>query len=408
MSDEGGWWDEPQEEAQPAASKDTDEPEEEDEGKENESSKNEGKVKARKEPIAVPAVSTEKSEAMKIIEAKQRKHEEEEQEALRVMEEGRRLQREKEDEELRRLKEKQAQRKKEREEEERRMEEQKALIEEQRRAEEEARRQKTEQEKQRKLEEAERKKAAAQAAMSGGRNFVIENKQEGQNTIDKFMNISKAKTEMSLNTGELEALKQRTVMDRVKPLALEDLDGAGLKAKAEEMWKTIIQLETSKYDLVERFKRQEYDLKELNERQRQISHKRHLAQGLDPEAANSRFPPKVQLISKYERRTDRRTFGERKSLFEVDLKKSEQKELIKPKGKVRADWVKPGKGKSTSSAPDDEEGANGDEEGGGGGEVSRKASVKAAPEREEEREEQGTVVEQAEAVAAEDEGDSLW
>ena len=77
----------------------------------------------------------------------------------------------------------------------------------------------------------------------------------------QFMNISKAKTEMSLNTGELEALKRKTVQDRVKPLSLEDLDNAGLKAKAEELWKTIVNLETSKYDLSERLQRQEYDVR---------------------------------------------------------------------------------------------------------------------------------------------------
>jgi hypothetical protein len=74
------------------------------------------------------------------------------------------------------------------------------------------------------------------------------------------MNISKAKTEMSLNTGELQALKMRTINERVKPLALSDLDNVGLKAKAEELWKTIVVLETSKYDLAERATRQEYDV----------------------------------------------------------------------------------------------------------------------------------------------------
>ena len=74
------------------------------------------------------------------------------------------------------------------------------------------------------------------------------------------MNISKAKTEMSLNTGELEALKERTVGDRVKPLSLSGLDNAGLKQLAEQLWKQIIQIETSKYDLDERSKRQEYDV----------------------------------------------------------------------------------------------------------------------------------------------------
>ena len=74
------------------------------------------------------------------------------------------------------------------------------------------------------------------------------------------MNISKAKTEMSLNTNELQALKLRTINERVKPLALDDLDNASLKAKAEELWKTIVVLETSKYDLAERSTRQEYDV----------------------------------------------------------------------------------------------------------------------------------------------------
>lgn len=74
------------------------------------------------------------------------------------------------------------------------------------------------------------------------------------------MNISKAKTEMSLNAGELDALKKKTVLDRVKPLKIEHLDHAGLKAYAEELWKQIINLETAKYDLFERSGRQEYDV----------------------------------------------------------------------------------------------------------------------------------------------------
>lgn len=74
------------------------------------------------------------------------------------------------------------------------------------------------------------------------------------------MNISKAKTEMALNAGELDALKKRTMVDRIKPLATESLDNAGLKNYAEELWKQIIQLETAKYDLNERSTRQEYDV----------------------------------------------------------------------------------------------------------------------------------------------------
>ncbi|OQV19281.1 putative Troponin T [Hypsibius exemplaris] len=281
----------------------------------------------------------EKTEAQKMIEAKQKKHEEEESARLRDLEEQRRLEREKEEEELRRLKEKQAQRKKEREEEEAKQEEMKRQAEEQRREQEEARRLEKEAEKAKRQEEAERKKAAAMASVVGGRNFVIEKKGENS-TMDKFMNISKAKTEMSLNTNELEALKVRTINDRVQPLSLSGLGANELKQKAEQLWKQIVQLETDKYDLSERSKRQEYDLKELNERQRQINRQKYIAQGVDPEA-NARYPPKVQIISKYERRTDRRTFGDRKVLFDGS-KVEEQKEILKPKGVLRDEkaWIK--------------------------------------------------------------------
>lgn len=81
-------------------------------------------------------------------------------------------------------------------------------------------------------------------------------------------------------------------------------------------------------------------LKELNERQRQINHKKHVAQGLDSEVANTRYPPKVQLISKYERRTDRRTFTERKTLFEQDKKIEEPKERVEVAAKTRDSWIK--------------------------------------------------------------------
>ncbi|XP_055346725.1 troponin T, skeletal muscle-like [Paramacrobiotus metropolitanus] len=297
--------------------------------------RDEEKVKARKEEP-----KEQKTEAQLLMEAKARKHEDEESARLREIEEQRRIQREKEDEELRRLKEKQAQRQKQREEEERALEQQKKQLEEQRKREEEDRKQKAEEDKRRKQEEAERKKAAAAAAMSGGRNFVIDKEKKGESTIDKFMNISKAKTEMGLNSNELEALKRKTISDRIKPLSVEGLDNTGLKAKAEELWKLIIQVETAKYDLEERAKRQEYDLRELNERQRQINKKKYEAAGLDAEQASSRFPPKVRIVSKHERQVDRRTFGDKRGLFDTSNKKDDKPELNKPLAKKRETWIK--------------------------------------------------------------------
>ncbi|OQV23772.1 putative NADH dehydrogenase [ubiquinone] 1 alpha subcomplex subunit 8 [Hypsibius exemplaris] len=324
----------------------------------------------------------EKTEVQQILEAKMKKQEEDDTDRIKEIEEARRLEREKEDEELRKLKEKQAQRKKERELEDQKMEEQRRQLEEKRRQEDEQRKQRMEDEKRKKQELQEMKKAAAQAAMVGGRNFVIEKDKEGGNsTIDKFMNISKAKTEMSLNTGELQALKMRTINERVKPLALSELDNVALKAKAEELWKTIVVLETSKYDLAERSTRQEYDLKELNERQRQMNVKKHVAQGLDAGAANSPYPPKVQLISKYERRTDRRTFQERKAIFEVETKRLEDlaAELQKPAAKTREAWVKPKKSAGDEDGEEDNEENGEANEEGGGAEPAEEEEESSAP-----------------------------
>ena len=40
------------------------------------------------------------------------------------------------------------------------------------------------------------------------------------------------------------------------------MDGSDLKAKATELWDQIVKLETEKYDLEERVKRQDYDVRE--------------------------------------------------------------------------------------------------------------------------------------------------
>ncbi|GFY09484.1 troponin T [Trichonephila clavipes] len=58
-------------------------------------------------------------------------------------------------------------------------------------------------------------------------------------------------------------------------------------------------------------------LKELSERQRQINRSKALKKGLDPsKALSGKYPPMINVASKYERRLDRRNFGDKKSLFE--------------------------------------------------------------------------------------------
>merc|ERR1712007_392413 len=66
----------------------------------------------------------------------------------------------------------------------------------------------------------------------------------------------------------------------------------------------------------ERQKRQDYDLKELKERQKQQLRQKAMGKGLDPEAFTGKHPPKIRMFSKYERRTDTRTYGDRKKLYE--------------------------------------------------------------------------------------------
>merc|ERR1719250_387332 len=82
-----------------------------------------------------------------------------------------------------------------------------------------------------------------------------------------------------------------------------------------ELWENIVRLETEKYDLEERQNRQHYDLKELSERQTQRLRLKAIRMGLDAEALTGKYPPKIHMYSKYERRTDIRTYGDKKQLF---------------------------------------------------------------------------------------------
>jgi len=263
-----------------------------------------------------------KTEAELAMLAQKRKHEEEEEAKLAHYEEQRRIQREKEEEELRLLKEKQERRKREREEEDRLMAERKAAEEERRRQEDEERKAKAEADRARK-EEEKRKRQALMAGLqaSGGPNFEITKKDAQAEKFDKFGNIVKAKAEMGLTKEQQEEQKKKALADLCKPIEVSGLSVDALKAKIKEMHERIGRLEGVKYDLEKRRDRQEYDLKELNERQRQISRNKALKKGLNPdEVANSPHPPKVAVASKYDRQIDRRSYHDRYSLFEAPPK----------------------------------------------------------------------------------------
>lgn len=207
--------------------------------------------------------------------------------------------------------------------------------EEARQREQEEKRIKEEEAKRKRLEEAERKRQQMQEAMkkqreAAKRSFAMNKKSDGVVTADITSVASLGRSDIIKTKEQLAEEKKIAMQFRVKPLNIDNLGLEELKKKANELWEQIVQAESDRYDLEERQKRQEYDLKELSERQRQINRNKALKKGLDPEALSGKYPPKLQVASKYERRLDRRDFGDKKNLFEGGwdkLTKEEQEKL---------------------------------------------------------------------------------
>merc|ERR1711973_334625 len=113
---------------------------------------------------------------------------------------------------------------------------------------------------------------------------------------------------------------------------------------------------------------QDYELKELNERRKLQLRNKAIKKGLDPEAFCGSHPPKIHMFSKYERRTDTRTYGDRKKLYEggAEIVRAEwleqmRKEKVgewnkRPKAKLPK-WcgVRPGKKEGDPETPEGEE-----------------------------------------------------
>merc|ERR1711893_346179 len=145
-------------------------------------------------------------------------------------------------------------------------------------------------------------------------------------------------------------------------------DSDELRSKANAIWNTILELETDKYDYEQRKLDQEYEMKELKERQKLQMRNKAVKKGLDPEAFCGAHPPKIHMFSKYERRTDTRTYGDRKKLYEggaevlrAEALESAWKEKFnewskRPKAKLPK-WfgVRPGKKEGDPETPEGEE-----------------------------------------------------
>ena len=214
--------------------------------------------------------------------------------------------REAEEEELQKLKEKQAKRKEIRAEQEKKLNAAKREEEEKLKKEEAEKKAKEAEEKKRRLEEAEAKRQQMLDAQKSG-------KGDGKKGD---AGISDARKELSKTKEQLEEEKKLALSIRIKPLDLEAMDSDDMKAKAEELFKTIVQMETDKYDYEQRKVTQELDLKELKERQKSQLRQKALKKGLDPDAFTGKYPPMIRMYSKYERRTDTRSYEDRKKLYE--------------------------------------------------------------------------------------------
>merc|ERR1711962_1955908 len=257
-------------------------------------------------------------------------------ETLAIYIEEWRKNREKEIDELEKLKEKVARRKVIRAEEEKKIVEQKK---------------KEEEDRKKKLLEAEKQRQGT-------------TKDKGKPTMPSIPGSGPGKTKEQMAEEKAIALSVR-----VAPLTgLEEMTNEAIAAKAEEMWKRIVKLETDKYDFEMKMKRQEYDLKELRERQKQQLKQRALKKGLDAEALIGKHPPKFQTASKFERRPDSRTYDDKKKLFEggwqvlckEELEKyfKEKLEEFQNRTKTRLPkWFgeRPGKKKGDPRSDDEEE-----------------------------------------------------
>ena len=78
---------------------------------------------------------------------------------------------------------------------------------------------------------------------------------------NQFTNVLSARSEMGKTKEQLAEDKRIAMSFRVKPLDIDNLSLDDLKKKATQLWDMIVQLESDKYDLEERQKRQDYDVK---------------------------------------------------------------------------------------------------------------------------------------------------
>merc|ERR1712109_224446 len=220
-------------------------------------------------------------------------------------------------------------------------------------------------------EEEEKKKAMEEAEIKR-QEMLAAQKEGGKKSSGPAMDASK---ELSKTKEQVEEECKISLNIRIKPLPLDEMDSDELRAKANAIWDTILQLETDKYDYEQRQLDQDYEFKELAERQKLQLRNKAIKKGLDPESFTQKHPPTIHMFSKYERRTDTRTHGDRKKLYEggaeviraewlESMWKEKFAEFSKRPAKKLPKWfgVRPGKKAGDPETPEGEEEAAAEEE----------------------------------------------
>merc|ERR1712072_1384599 len=218
-----------------------------------------------------------------------------------------------------------------------------------------------------KAAEAEKKKKSMEEAEIKRQEMLAAQKEKGGKSQAPAMD---ARKELSKSKEQVEEECRISLNIRLKPLQLDAMDSDELKMKANKIWESIVTLETDKYDYEQRKLDQDYEMKELQERQKLQMRNKAIKKGLDPEAFCGAHPPRIHMFSKYERRTDTRTYGDRKKLYEVgaEIVRAEWLESMwkdkltewnkRPKSKLPK-WcgVRPGKKEGDPETPEGEEDA---------------------------------------------------
>merc|ERR1712080_273320 len=233
-----------------------------------------------------------------------------------------REERTKEEAELKRLKDKQAARKEIRAEQEKKLAAAKRAEEERIKKEEADKREAEALQKKKQMEDDERKRQEMLAAQKEG----------GKKSSGPAMD---ARKEMSKSKEQVEEEMKISLSIRIKPLNLDEMGSDMIRQKIDQIWNTIQTLETDKYDYEQRQLDQDYEFKELAERQKLQLRNKAIKKGLDPESFTGKHPPTIHMFSKYERRTDTRTYGDRKKLYEAGAEVLRAEWLEGLEGEVR-------------------------------------------------------------------------